>query len=141
MGECNSCMENTNSTKIGTQVKNASSRWRTSDGLNLYFSALTAHFGHWLQVGRQGRKALRWQVAPELISGQVKKSYRRRNLVRVTPTMRLGTEAALKVVLEGLGHSVARRSRMALTQAEVTCPDCLRAKIQSEGESLKAVPL
>ena len=50
----------------------------TSDGLNLYFYALTAHFGHWLQVARRGRKALRWQVATELIYGQVKKSYRRR---------------------------------------------------------------
>jgi transposase-like protein/IS1 family transposase len=77
----------------------------TSDGLNLYFYALTAHFGHWLQVGRRGRKALRWHVAPELIYGQVKKSYRRRKLARVTAVMRLGTEAALTVVLKGLGHS------------------------------------
>jgi hypothetical protein len=27
----------------------------TSDGLNLYFSALTAHFGQWREVGRRGR--------------------------------------------------------------------------------------
>jgi hypothetical protein len=46
----------------------------TSDGLNLYFYALTAHFGQWLQVGHRGRKALRWQVAAGLIYGQVKKS-------------------------------------------------------------------
>jgi len=44
-------------------------------------------------------------VAPELIYGQVKKSYQRRKLARVTPVMRLGTEAALKGALEGLGHS------------------------------------
>jgi hypothetical protein len=31
----------------------------TSDGLNWYFSALTAHVGHWLVLGRRGRKA-RW---------------------------------------------------------------------------------
>jgi hypothetical protein len=37
-------------------------------------------------------------VAAGLIYGQVKKSYRRRKLARVTPVMRLGTEAALKVV-------------------------------------------
>jgi len=77
----------------------------TSDGLNLYFYALTAHFGHWLQVGRRGRKALRWQVATELSYGQVKKSYRRRKLARVTSVMRLGTEAALTVALQGLGFS------------------------------------
>jgi hypothetical protein len=33
----------------------------TSDGLNVYFYALTAHFGHWLEVGRRGRKVLQWQ--------------------------------------------------------------------------------
>jgi transposase-like protein len=67
----------------------------TSDGLNVYFYALTAHFGQWLQVGRPGRNVRRWQVATNLIYGQVKKSYRRRKLVRVTPVMRLGTEADL----------------------------------------------
>jgi transposase-like protein len=46
----------------------------TSDGLNLYFYALTAHFGHWLEVVRRGRKVLRWRVAPGLIYGQVKKT-------------------------------------------------------------------
>ena len=77
----------------------------TSDGLNLYFYALTAHFGHWRQVCRRGREVLRWQVAAGLIYGQVKKSYRRRKLVRVTPVMRLGTEEALKAALQGLGFS------------------------------------
>jgi hypothetical protein len=66
---------------------------------------LSAHFGHWLEVGRRGRKVLRWQLAAELIYSQVMKSYRRRKLTRVTPVMRLGTEAALKVVLQGLGFS------------------------------------
>jgi transposase-like protein len=68
----------------------------TSDGLNLSFSALTAHFGQWLQLGRQGRNVRRWLVEPSLISGQVKTSYRRRKLARVTPVIRLGTEPALK---------------------------------------------
>jgi IS1 family transposase len=77
----------------------------TSDGLNFYFYALTAHFGHWLQVARRGRKVRQWQVDPSLIYGQVKKSYRRRKLVRVLHVMRLGTEDALKVALLGLGFS------------------------------------
>jgi transposase-like protein/IS1 family transposase len=77
----------------------------TSDGLNLYFYALTAHFGQWLQVVRRGRNVRRWQVEPSLIYGQVKKSYRRRKLVRVTHVMRLGTEAALTVALQQLGFS------------------------------------
>src|SRR5437763_15195002 len=77
----------------------------TSDGLNLYFYALTAHFGQWLQVVRRGRKVFQWQVAAELIYGQVKKSYRRRKLVRVAHVMRLGTENALTAALQGLGFS------------------------------------
>jgi hypothetical protein len=77
----------------------------TSDGLNLCFYALTAHFGQWLALVCRGRKALKWQVAAGLIYGQVKKSYRRRKLVRVTHVMRLGTEPALKAALQGLGFS------------------------------------
>jgi hypothetical protein len=47
----------------------------------------------------------RWQVAAGLISGQVKKSYRRRKLVRVMHVMRLGTQIDLQVTLQGLGFS------------------------------------
>jgi len=77
----------------------------TSDGLNVYFYTLTAHFGQWQEVGRHGRKALRWLVATGLIYGQVKKSYRRRRLIRVSQVMRLGTKDALTVALQGLGFS------------------------------------
>jgi IS1 family transposase/transposase-like protein len=77
----------------------------TSDGLNLYFYALTAHFGHWFLGSRRGRSVRQWRVAAGLIYGQVKKSYRRRKLVRVTHIMRLGTEDALKASLQGLGLS------------------------------------
>ena len=73
----------------------------TSDGLNLSFSALIAHFGQWLALGRRGQHRRQWQVEPRLISGQVKKSYRRRKLVRVWHVMRLGTETALKAALQG----------------------------------------
>ena len=76
----------------------------TSDGLNMYFYALTAHFGQWIE-GRSGRKARQWQVAVGLIYGQVKKSYQRRKLVRVTPVMRLGKHRDLKVALQSLGLS------------------------------------
>jgi hypothetical protein len=76
-----------------------------SDGLNLSFSALTAHFGTWREERRRGRNVRRWQVAASLIYGQVKKCYRQRKLVRVTHVMRLGTEDALKAALQGLGFS------------------------------------
>jgi transposase InsO family protein len=66
---------------------------------------LSAHFGQWLQVPRRGRNVCQWQVAAGLIYWQVKKSYRRRKLVRVTCVMRLGTEDALTATLQGLGFS------------------------------------
>jgi hypothetical protein len=77
----------------------------TSDGLNMYFSALTAHFGHWLTGSRRGRFVRQWKVAAGLIYGQVKKCYRRRKLVRVTHMMRLGTQVDLTLGLQGLGFS------------------------------------
>ena len=40
-----------------------------------------------------------------LIYGQVKKSYRRRKLLRVTHVMRLGTQADLTLALQGMGFS------------------------------------
>ena len=40
-----------------------------------------------------------------LIYGQVKKSYRRRKLARVTHVMRLGTQADLTLALQGMGFS------------------------------------
>jgi len=45
----------------------------TSDRLNVYFYALTAHFGHWLTGSRRGRNTRQWRVAVGLIYGQVKK--------------------------------------------------------------------
>jgi IS1 family transposase len=77
----------------------------TSDGLNLYFYALTAHFGQWLVGSHRGRYVRRWQVEPRLIYGQVKKSYRRRKLVRVSQVMRLGTQDALTAALQGVGFT------------------------------------
>ncbi len=53
----------------------------------------------------RGRNARRWQMAAGLVYGQVKKSYRRRKLIRVTHVMRLLTEDALKVALQRLGFS------------------------------------
>jgi hypothetical protein len=44
-------------------------------------------------------------VATGLIYGQVKKTYRRRKLARVTPVMRLGTQADLTVALQRMGFS------------------------------------
>jgi IS1 family transposase len=75
----------------------------TSDGLNLYFSALTAHFGAW--VRGLGQRAPQWQVLPGLSYGQVKKTYRRQKVVGVTRSMRCGTLGVLRATLQQLGLS------------------------------------
>jgi hypothetical protein len=75
----------------------------TSDGLNLYVYALTAHFGQWVE-GTGGRTR-QWPVAAGLIDGQVKKCYQRRKVVRVRQVMRCGTQAELTVALQVLGLS------------------------------------
>src|SRR5439155_20478973 len=62
------------------------------------------HPSRWYHY-RRGRNVRWWQVEPRLIYGQVKKSYRRRKLVRVTHVMRLGTEEALKAALQGVGFT------------------------------------
>jgi IS1 family transposase len=75
----------------------------TSDGLNLYFYALSAHFGQWVRgVGQRTRQ---WQVLPGLLYGQVKKTYRRRKVVRVTRVMRCGRLTDLRAALRTLGLS------------------------------------
>jgi transposase-like protein len=77
----------------------------TSDGLNAYFYALTAHFGSWIKESRSRRKVRRWQVAAGLLYGQVKKRYQRRRLVRVKQVIRLGTEPAFTQALQAVGFS------------------------------------
>lgn len=75
----------------------------TSDGLILYFYALTAHFGEWIAAA--GRRGCQWQVMPGLLDGQVKKTYRRRKVVRVTRVMCSGTLTELRATLTSLGFS------------------------------------
>ena len=71
--------------------------------MNLYFYALTAHFGQWVEG--VGRRTCPWQVAAELIYGQLKKTYQRRKVVRVTRLMRCGSYQALRTSLQGVGLS------------------------------------
>jgi hypothetical protein len=72
----------------------------SSDGLRLYFYAVTAHFGQWERSGRR-----RWQVAATLLYGQVQKRYRRRRLVQVTRRLLCGTWRQFRRALQQLGLS------------------------------------
>jgi IS1 family transposase len=73
----------------------------TTDGLRLYFYALTAHFGSWVTTGR--RRC--WQVDPALLYGQLHKRYRRYRLVRIRYQMGCGSRRALQAALRTLGWS------------------------------------
>jgi hypothetical protein len=75
----------------------------TSDGLKLYFCALTAHFGKWVETA--GRQKRHWQVRAGLLYGQLIKHYRRRRLIRVEHGALLGSLAQLQEALHTLGWS------------------------------------
>ena len=75
----------------------------TTDGLRLYFYALTAHFGHWLQPA-DTRKPV-WQIAAEFVYGQVRKFQRRRRLVKVERVMLCGPRETLIQRLKAAGLS------------------------------------
>lgn len=77
----------------------------TSDGLNAYFYALTAHFGEWIKCAGTRSGKPQWQVAAGLLYGQVMKRYRRRKLVQVKQVIRLGTEPTFREALQALGLS------------------------------------
>jgi hypothetical protein len=75
----------------------------TTDGLRLYFYALTAHFGHW--VTPAGSRKRVWQIAADFIYGQVKKVQRRRRLIKVELQMLWGEWGLLRSRLKAAGLS------------------------------------
>jgi len=80
----------------------------TSDGLNLYFYSLTAHFGSWEEVPGTNKQV--WQVAATLLYGQLIKSYRRRKLARAARVMRCGSLEAVRDRLQALGWRGVRQT-------------------------------
>ena len=75
----------------------------SSDGLRLYFYALTAHFGCWRQP--EGSQKPVWKIASVFLYAQLKKIHRRRRLVRVERRMLWGELGLLKDGLMALGLS------------------------------------
>jgi IS1 family transposase len=69
----------------------------TSDGLALYFYALTSHFGRWIHEAQSRMR--RWQVSAELLYVQVKKHYRRRRVERVEHRAMLGSLEQINAAL------------------------------------------
>lgn len=73
----------------------------SSDGLKLYFYALTAHFGQWVQDLGQPKPV--WCALPGLLYAQVQKVHRRRRLIRVNRQMLCGSLEAFTARLLALG--------------------------------------
>ncbi len=109
----------------------------TSDGLNHYFYALTAHFGQW--VASAGRRTWRWQVAGGLIYGQVKKRYRQRQLVGVTYMLRCGTREALQSALRELGLS-GKLTTAFVERLNLTLRQNVAALIRRTWSTMQAAP-
>ena len=72
-----------------------------TDGLRLYFYALTAHFGHWITPAGSRKRV--WQLAADFIYGQVKKLQRRRRLIKVELRMLWGQWSLLRHRLKAAG--------------------------------------
>ena len=75
----------------------------STDGLCLYFYALTAHFGHW--IWPDGERQRVWRLATDFLYGQVQKFQRRRRLVKVERVMLWGSVQALAARLKAAGLS------------------------------------
>jgi hypothetical protein len=75
----------------------------SSDGLPLYFYALTAHFGEWTQVLGERRRV--WTVAARLLYAQVIKRYRQRRIAEVRHQVVLGKPEAYRQTLCAQGFS------------------------------------
>jgi len=72
----------------------------TSDGLNMYYYSLTAHFGEW-QETEEGK--MRWVVSPQLVYAQLKKIRVWRRLVGTEQRVLCGTKEMLRERLHGCG--------------------------------------
>lgn len=73
----------------------------TSDGLQQYFYALTAHFGTWEK--EVGHRQPVWRVLPELLYGQFRKVKVGRKRKQVYTRMLCGQRADLEAVLQIIG--------------------------------------
>lgn len=75
----------------------------SSDGLSLYFYALTAHFGEWVQPAGERRR--RWTVNARLLYAQVIKRYRRCQIAEVRHEVLLGHPDEYRQALCAQGFS------------------------------------
>lgn len=84
----------------------------SSDGLSLYFYALTAHFGEWVQTAGQRHRA--WTVNAQLLYAQVIKRYCRRRVAEVRYQVLLGQPEDYRQALRA--HSLSGRIQTAFIE-------------------------
>src|SRR5262249_51116040 len=81
-----------------------------TDGFKEYTMALLAHYGQWVQPARRQAPGPlprpRWLPLPQLLYAQVRKTVRRRRLVRVSYCVVFGTLEAVNHVLAPLGWQI-----------------------------------
>jgi hypothetical protein len=87
----------------------------------------------------EGRRTRRWQVAAGLIYGQVKKVYRRYQLVRVTQRMRCGTAGELRTALIRLGLS-GRLNTACIERVNLTLRQSVSALIRRSWSTAELAP-
>jgi transposase-like protein len=75
----------------------------SSDGLALYFYALTAHFGAWVQQANTQRRT--WAVDLRFLYAQVIKKYRRKHIVEVRHQVCLGTPETFHAAVRAAGFT------------------------------------
>jgi len=96
----------------------------TSDGLNQYFYALTAHFGYWDKPPRA--RKFHWFPDPRLHYAQLRKNRQGYRLKFLYSIIRLGTREVLRQLLKDLGLTgkvqTAYVERSNLTLRELIAP-------------------
>ncbi len=86
-----------------------------------------------------GHRKRQWQVAAGLLYGQVKKTYRRRHVVRVRRRMRCGTLAAFQAALRKLGLS-GRVNTAFVERVNLTLRQSVAALVRRTWSTAQDVP-
>lgn len=115
----------------------------TSDGLNQYFYALTAHFGCWIVV--EGKRKPVWIVAPNLLYGQLRKTRSRYRLKNIYTRMLWGQRSDMKQQLQDIELTskiqTAYVERLNLTLRHIVSALRRRTWALADNSSLPAITL
>lgn len=97
----------------------------SSDGLKMYFYAITAHYGYWIPP-LSGKRAWQWRVDDRVLFAQLHKLKTGYKLTDLRSFIRLGTRFAYRETLQALGFTgkveTAYVERINLTLRELVAP-------------------